>query len=84
LSGASQHSRDAHGRLTDDGRIFRRLRVGSHCWVGAASVIMANLGDQVTVAAGSVVSRDVPSGATVAGNPSRLVRPPTAAPLDAG
>lgn len=76
LSGASQHVRDAQGQLTDEGRIFRRLSVGSDCWIGAASVIMANLGKQVTVAAGSVVSRDVPPGATVAGNPARLVRPP--------
>ena len=76
LSGDSQHVRDAQGQLTDEGRIFRRLKVGSDCWIGAASVIMANLGSHVTVAAGSVVSRDVPPGATVAGNPSRLVRPP--------
>jgi maltose O-acetyltransferase len=61
--------------LTDEGRTFRRLRVGPHCWIGASSVIMADLGAQVTVGPGSVVARDVPSGATVAGNPSRLVRP---------
>jgi virginiamycin A acetyltransferase len=77
LSGVSQHVRDAQGRLTDEGRTFRRLRVGSDCWIGAASVIMADLGAYVTVAAGSVVSRDVPPGATVAGNPSRVVRPAT-------
>jgi virginiamycin A acetyltransferase len=84
LSGASQHVRDAQGRLTDEGRIFRRLRVGSDCWIGACSVIMADLGAQVTVGPGSVVARDVPSGATVAGNPSRLVRPPMSCSTDAG
>lgn len=75
LSGTNQHVRDAQGCLTDEGRTFRRLRVGPHCWIGASSVIMADLGAQVTVGPGSVVARDVPSGATVAGNPSRLVRP---------
>lgn len=74
LSGFNQHVRDAKGQLTDEGRVFRRLRIGSDCWIGAASVIMADLGAQVTVAAGSVVSRDIPSGATAAGNPARLVR----------
>ncbi len=82
LSGANQHVRDPQGQLTDEGRIFRRLTVGPDCWIGAASVIMASLGGQVTVAAGSVVSRDVPPGATVAGNPSRLVRPPMDEPKD--
>lgn len=77
LSGATQHARDAQGRLTDEGRIFQRVKVGSDSWIGAGSVIMADLGAHVTVAAGSVVAREVPSGATVAGNPSRLVRPPT-------
>ena len=75
LSGADQHVRDAQGRLTDEGRIFRRVSIGADCWVGASSVIMADLGAHVTVAAGSVVSREVPPGATVAGNPSRIVRP---------
>ena len=74
LSGAMHHVRDTEGRLTDEGRVFRRLKVGTDCWVGAASIIMADLGDQVTVAAGSVVAREVASGTTVAGNPSRLVR----------
>jgi acetyltransferase-like isoleucine patch superfamily enzyme len=77
LSGSNQHVRDAQGRLSDEGRTFRRLKVGSDCWVGAASIIMADLGAHVTVAAGSVVSRDIPAGATVAGNPARLVRPAT-------
>lgn len=44
------------------GRVFRRLRIGSECRVGALSVIMADLVDQVTVAAGTVVARDVESG----------------------
>lgn len=77
LSGDRQHARDAEGRLTDEGRIFRQVKIGPDCWIGASSVIMADLGASVTVAAGSVVSKDVGSGATVAGNPSRFVRPPT-------
>ncbi len=83
LSGASQHVRDAQGRLTDEGRTFRRVKVGADCWIGASSVVMADLGEHVTVAAGSVVSRDVAPGATVAGNPARVVRPPTSNAGDA-
>lgn len=73
LSGANQHRRNAQGRVTDEGRIPRRLQIGCDCWIGASATIMGNLGDEVTVAAGWVVFQDVPSGATVAGNPTRLV-----------
>ncbi|MCJ9746526.1 sugar O-acetyltransferase, partial [Neorhizobium sp. SHOUNA12A] len=33
------------------------------------------IGDGAIVGAGSVVTRDVPPGATVAGNPARLITP---------
>ena len=84
LSGTGQHVRDANGRLTDEGRVFRRIRVGTDCWVGAASTVMADLGAYVTVAPGSVVSRDVPANATVAGNPARVVRATPAELREAG
>lgn len=32
------------------------------------------IGDDVTVGAGSVVTKDVPAGVVVAGNPARLIR----------
>lgn len=78
LSGAQQHVRGPDGRLTDEGRMFRRIEVEEECWIGAGAMVMANLGAQVTVAAGSVVSKDVPDRAVVAGNPARVVRPPVA------
>jgi acetyltransferase-like isoleucine patch superfamily enzyme len=74
VSGTRQHARDAQGRLTDEGRVFERLKVGAECWIRAGAILLAGLGDRVTVGAGSVVTKDVPSGAKVAGNPARLVR----------
>ena len=73
VSGSRQHLRDESGHLTDVGRRFDRTTVGKECWIGAGAIVMANLGDMVTVALGSVVFRDVPSGALVAGNPARLI-----------
>jgi virginiamycin A acetyltransferase len=71
LSGSRQHKRDESGKLTDEGRTFRRIKVGTQCWIGAGAIITADLGDGATVGPGSVVSQNVPPGATVSGNPAR-------------
>lgn len=48
------------------------IRIGRDCWIGANAVILAgvSVGDGAVVAAGAVVTRDVPSGAVVAGVPA--------------
>ena len=49
--------------------------IGKHCFIGCASIILPNvtIGDQVIVAAGSVVTKDVPSNSIVAGNPAKII-----------
>ena len=79
LSGARQHTRDAEGLLTDEGRSFRRIRIGAHSWIGAGAIVMADLGEKSTVASGSVVLQDVPAGESVMGNPARRFFAPGAA-----
>ena len=74
LSGFRQHLRDESGHLTDVGRGFIRVTVGKECWIGAGAIVMANLGDMVTVSPASVVANKVPDGTTVVGNPARAVR----------
>jgi len=70
-SGRKQHRRDEEGHLTDEGRVFRRISIGPHCWIGSGVIIMADVGAKATVGSGSVVTRDVPEGDTVSGNPAR-------------
>lgn len=50
------------------------IRIGRDCWIGANAVILAGItvGDGAVVAAGAVVTRDVPSGAVVAGVPAAV------------
>ena len=51
------------------------VRIGEAVMVGAQAVILEGLtiGDGARVGAGAVVTRNVPAGATVVGNPARVV-----------
>lgn len=50
--------------------------IGAHAWVGAAAIILpgVSVGEHAIVAAGAVVSRDVPPHTIVAGVPAHVVR----------
>jgi acetyltransferase-like isoleucine patch superfamily enzyme len=71
-SGRYQHDRDSQGNLV--GSIDARTKVGARCWVGAGAIIMAELGDGVTIGAGAVVVKDIPPNSVAVGNPARVIR----------
>jgi serine O-acetyltransferase len=50
-------------------------RIGNDVWIGPGATITGDvtIGDGATISAGSVVSRDVPARALVAGNPGRVI-----------
>lgn len=51
-------------------------RIGKFCQIGARSIVMpgVTIGDHSVVAAGAIVTKDVPPGSIVAGNPARIIR----------
>ena len=57
-------------------QVPRRTIIGSDVWIGANAIILpgVTVGDGAIIAAGSVVSRDVPPYAIVGGIPARVIR----------
>lgn len=50
--------------------------IGNNVWIGAHATILAGvtLGENSVVAAGAVVTKDVPAGAVVAGVPAKIIK----------
>lgn len=70
-SGRRQHAQRYDEQNPSTEMILDRVTVGSDCWIGEGSIIMADLGERCIVSAGSVVTRAMPAGRLVAGNPAR-------------
>ncbi|MFL1405691.1 acyltransferase [Marinobacter sp. M1N3S26] len=75
LSGSRQHAFDDIDRpIQEQGGHFEKIHIGDDCWLGNGAVVLAPIGNQAIVAAGTVVSKPVREGEVVAGNPARLIR----------
>lgn len=50
--------------------------IGKNCWLGAACIILkgVHIGNNVTIAAGSVVTKDMPDGVVIGGIPARIIK----------
>jgi acetyltransferase-like isoleucine patch superfamily enzyme len=64
----------AHEYLIDEYRLGDVV-IGDEVMIGANSTVLPGvvIGDRAVVAAGTVVHKDVPAGAFVAGNPMRII-----------
>ena len=55
--------------------MFRRVSIGNNVFIGVNSIIMpgVKIEDNVIVAAGSIVTKSVPKGVIIAGNPAKII-----------
>lgn len=63
----------ARGELWEFGK---PITIGSDVWIGGSSVICpgVTIGDRSIIAAGAVVTKDVPAGVIVGGNPAKIIK----------
>ncbi|MNW69701.1 Galactoside O-acetyltransferase [compost metagenome] len=52
------------------------ITVGNNVWIGGNVCVLAGvtIGDASIIGAGSVVTKDIPSGVIAAGNPCKVIR----------
>ena len=75
LSGKNQHGYselDTPIRLQEGN--LTKITIGRNCWIGVSCVIMADIGDECIIAAGSVVTKPIPPYCIAAGNPAKIIR----------
>ncbi|OON88411.1 hypothetical protein BXO88_01045 [Oribacterium sp. C9] len=56
--------------------IAKPIHIGKNAWIGARSTILqgVTVGDNAVIAAGAVVTKDVPANSIVGGVPARLIK----------
>ncbi|MUH36913.1 acyltransferase [Zobellia amurskyensis] len=69
--GATWLIRDFNGRRYS----YKKVEIGNNVFIGVNSIIMpgVKIEDYVIIAAGSVVTKSVPEGSIVGGNPAKII-----------
>lgn len=67
--------RDYH-KFNSDAESIKPVKIGDNVWIGCGCLVLkgVTIGDGAVVAAGSVVTRDVPAACLAAGNPARVIK----------
>jgi acetyltransferase-like isoleucine patch superfamily enzyme len=75
LSGRRQHDFSRLDQpIQDQGGRLSVTRIGRNSWVGNSAVVMAEIGPDCVIGAGSVVVKPAPARAVVVGNPAAVVK----------
>ncbi|CAK1362772.1 putative acetyltransferase [Cercospora beticola] len=72
---AATHETEVQSRR-DDIEFAKPVTIGNDCWIGGHVVILpgVTIGDGCTIAAGSIVTKDIPAWSVAMGSPARVVR----------
>ena len=76
LSGLNHNYKDISLPISKQSYTIKEISVGTSSWIGANVVITAGvkIGKHCVIAAGSVVTKDVPDYSVAAGNPAKVLK----------
>ena len=76
ISGLNHLYKDTSQTIISQGVVTKEVVISDDVWIGANSVITmgVNIGTHSVVAAGSVVTTDVPDYSVVAGSPAKIIK----------
>lgn len=69
-------SYDGHTIKSDDYQISEPIKIGNHVWIGQGASVLkgVTIGDGAIIAAGSIVTKDIPENCIAAGIPARVIK----------
>lgn len=67
---------DAHDIIDGKHKRTKSVVIGDHVWIGTRAIIMkgVTIGDGAVIAAGAIVTKDVPKNSVVAGVPAKVIK----------
>lgn len=70
------HDKYKHLMNSEKGYENKKVTIGSHVWIGTHSVILpgVEIGDNVVIGAGSVVTKSISANSIAVGNPARVIK----------
>jgi len=75
LSGKRQHNFSRTDLpVQEQGGVFDTVEIGENCWIGNGAIIMAGMGRQCVIGAGSVLTKNAGDHEMLAGNPAKVIR----------
>jgi virginiamycin A acetyltransferase len=75
LSGRRQHGiDDLDVPIQEQPGHYSQVRIGRNSWIGNSAVVMANVGENCVIGAGSVVVGPIPAQSVAVGNPCRVTK----------
>lgn len=76
ITALNHNYQDTSIPISEQGVSTEQVYIGDETWIGANAVILPGvfIGKHCIVAAGSIVTRNVPSNSVVAGNPAKIIK----------
>jgi maltose O-acetyltransferase len=72
---AAHHPLNAAERIKGP-ELASPITIGPRCWIGGGAILLpgVTIGENTTIGAGSVVTKDIPANVLAVGNPCRVLR----------